>query len=42
MKTIMDWQEEPFKEGVVYYMDDHRVQGSVVMERLGESGGNVR
>jgi len=27
MKTIEDWQEEPFKKGVVYYMDDDRVRG---------------
>ena len=27
MKTIADWQEEPFKKGVVYYMDDGRVRG---------------
>jgi NADPH-dependent 2,4-dienoyl-CoA reductase/sulfur reductase-like enzyme len=27
MKTIQDWQEEPFKKGVVYYMDDGRVRG---------------
>jgi len=27
MKTIPDWQEEPFKKGVVYYMDDGRVRG---------------
>jgi 3-phenylpropionate/trans-cinnamate dioxygenase ferredoxin reductase component len=27
MKTIEDWQEEPFKTGVVYYMDDGRVRG---------------
>ena len=27
MKTIEDWQEEPFKKGVVYYMDDRRVRG---------------
>ena len=28
MKTISDWQEEPFKKGVVYYMDDDdRVRG---------------
>jgi NADPH-dependent 2,4-dienoyl-CoA reductase/sulfur reductase-like enzyme len=26
-KTIADWQEEPFKKGVVYYMDDGRVRG---------------
>jgi 3-phenylpropionate/trans-cinnamate dioxygenase ferredoxin reductase component len=27
MKTIADWQEKPFKKGVVYYMDDGRVRG---------------
>ena len=27
MKIIADWQEEPFKKGVVYYMDDGRVRG---------------
>ena len=27
MKTIADWQQEPFKKGVVYYMDDGRVRG---------------
>jgi 3-phenylpropionate/trans-cinnamate dioxygenase ferredoxin reductase component len=27
MKTIEDWQEEPFKKGVVYYMDEDRVRG---------------
>jgi 3-phenylpropionate/trans-cinnamate dioxygenase ferredoxin reductase component len=27
MKAIADWQEEPFKKGVVYYMDDGRVRG---------------
>jgi len=27
METIADWQEEPFKKGVVYYMDDGRVRG---------------
>src|SRR5688572_266355 len=27
MKTIADWQEEPFKKGVVYYMGDGRVRG---------------
>jgi 3-phenylpropionate/trans-cinnamate dioxygenase ferredoxin reductase component len=27
MKTVTDWQEEPFKKGVVYYMDDGRVRG---------------
>ena len=27
METIADWQEEPFKKGVVYYLDDDRVRG---------------
>ena len=27
METISDWQEEPFKKGVVYYMEDGRVRG---------------
>ena len=27
MHIITDWQEEPFKKGVVYYMDDGRVRG---------------
>jgi len=27
MKTVADWQEEPFRKGVVYYMDDDRVRG---------------
>lgn len=27
MKTVEDWQEEPFKKGVIYYMDDSRVRG---------------
>ncbi|HLO17321.1 MAG TPA: FAD-dependent oxidoreductase [Anaerolineales bacterium] len=27
MKTVEDWQEEPFKKGVVYYMDDGHVRG---------------
>jgi 3-phenylpropionate/trans-cinnamate dioxygenase ferredoxin reductase subunit len=27
METISDWQEEPFKKGVVYYMDDGHVRG---------------
>lgn len=27
METISDWQEEPFKKGVVYYLDDGRVRG---------------
>ena len=27
MKTVEDWQEEPFKKGVVYYINDGRVRG---------------
>ena len=27
MQIIEDWQEEPFKKGVVYYMNDGRVRG---------------
>jgi 3-phenylpropionate/trans-cinnamate dioxygenase ferredoxin reductase subunit len=27
METISDWQEQPFKKGVVYYMEDSRVRG---------------
>ena len=27
LETIADWQEEPFKKGVVYYMGDGRVRG---------------
>ena len=27
METISDWQEEPFKKGVVYYLDEGRVRG---------------
>ena len=27
LETIADWQEKPFKKGVVYYMDDNRVRG---------------
>lgn len=27
MKTVEDWQEQPFKKGVVYYMADERVRG---------------
>jgi NADPH-dependent 2,4-dienoyl-CoA reductase/sulfur reductase-like enzyme len=27
METVADWQEEPFKKGVVYYLDDSRVRG---------------
>lgn len=27
MTTVEDWHEQPFKKGVVYYMDDGRVRG---------------
>jgi len=27
METIADWQEQPFKKGVVYYLDHGRVRG---------------
>jgi 3-phenylpropionate/trans-cinnamate dioxygenase ferredoxin reductase component len=27
MHTVADWLEEPFKKGVVYYMEDSRVRG---------------
>ncbi|HLF74031.1 MAG TPA: FAD-dependent oxidoreductase [Anaerolineales bacterium] len=27
MEIIADWQEEPFKKGVIYYMEDNRVRG---------------
>ena len=27
MEMIADWQEKPFKKGVIYYMDDGRVRG---------------
>jgi NADPH-dependent 2,4-dienoyl-CoA reductase/sulfur reductase-like enzyme len=40
MKTIEDWQEEPFKKGVVYYMDDDRVRGVLlwnVWEKVDEA-----
>jgi 3-phenylpropionate/trans-cinnamate dioxygenase ferredoxin reductase component len=40
MKTVADWQEEPFKKGVVYYMDDGRVRGVLlwnVWEKVDEA-----
>jgi len=40
METIADWQEEPFKKGVVYYMDDGRVRGVLlwnVWEKVNEA-----
>ncbi|HEU0296875.1 MAG TPA: FAD-dependent oxidoreductase [Anaerolineales bacterium] len=32
MKTISDWQEQPFKKGVVYYMDDGQVRGVLLWD----------
>ena len=40
MKTVEDWQDEPFKKGVVYYMDDGRVRGVLlwnVWEKVDEA-----
>jgi 3-phenylpropionate/trans-cinnamate dioxygenase ferredoxin reductase component len=30
MEMISDWQEKPFKQGVVYYLEDGRVRGVVL------------
>src|SRR5688500_10692478 len=30
LKTVSDWQEEPFKKGVIYYLGDDRVRGVVL------------
>jgi NADPH-dependent 2,4-dienoyl-CoA reductase/sulfur reductase-like enzyme len=32
MRTIADWQEQPFKKGVVYYMDDGQVRGVLLWD----------
>ncbi len=40
METIEDWQEEPFKKGVVYYMAEGRVRGVLlwnVWEKVDEA-----
>jgi len=40
LQTISDWQEEPFKKGVVYYMQDGRVRGVLlwnVWEKVDEA-----
>jgi NADPH-dependent 2,4-dienoyl-CoA reductase/sulfur reductase-like enzyme len=45
MKTVEDWQEEPFKKGVVYYMDDGRVRGVLlwnVWEKVEEARALMR
>jgi hypothetical protein len=45
METISDWQEEPFKKGVVYYMEDGRVRGVLlwnVWEKVEEARALMR
>ena len=45
MEMISDWQEEPFKKGVVYYMDDGRVRGVLlwnVWEKVDEARALMR
>lgn len=45
MKTVEDWQEKPFKKGVVYYMDDGRVRGVLlwnVWEKVDEARALMR
>ncbi len=45
METIEDWQEEPFKKGVVYYMEDGRVHGVLlwnVWEKVEEARALMR
>jgi NADPH-dependent 2,4-dienoyl-CoA reductase/sulfur reductase-like enzyme len=45
MKTVEDWQDEPFKKGVVYYMDDGRVRGVLlwnVWEKVEEARALMR
>jgi NADPH-dependent 2,4-dienoyl-CoA reductase/sulfur reductase-like enzyme len=40
MQTVEDWHEEPFKKGVVYYLDDGRVRGVLlwnVWEKVDEA-----
>lgn len=45
MKIVEDWQEKPFKKGVVYYMDDGRVRGVLlwnVWEKVDEARALMR
>jgi hypothetical protein len=45
METISDWQEEPFKKGVIYYMEDDRVRGVLlwnVWEKVEEARALMR
>src|SRR5512138_1709894 len=45
MKIVEDWQEKPFKKGVVYYMDEDRVRGVLlwnVWEKVEEARALMR
>jgi NADPH-dependent 2,4-dienoyl-CoA reductase/sulfur reductase-like enzyme len=45
MKTVEDWQEQPFKKGVIYYMDEARVRGVLlwnVWEKVEEARALMR
>ncbi len=45
MKIVEDWQEEPFKKGVVYYLDEDRVRGVLlwnVWEKVDEARALMR
>jgi NADPH-dependent 2,4-dienoyl-CoA reductase/sulfur reductase-like enzyme len=45
MKMVEDWQEQPFKKGVVYYMDDGHVRGVLlwnVWEKVDEARALMR
>ena len=45
METISDWQEQPFKKGVVYYMENGRVRGVLlwnVWEKVEEARALMR
>lgn len=45
MRTVENWQEQPFKKGVVYYMEDDRVRGVLlwnVWDRVDEARALMR
>lgn len=45
MEIVADWQEKPFKKGVIYYMDDGRVRGVLlwnVWEKVDDARGLLR
>jgi hypothetical protein len=45
LKTVEDWQEKPFKKGVIYYLDDDRVGGVLlwnVWEKVDEARALMR